>query len=168
MNPLARSLYRSRQFFGALRPSVDGSLKAAALRPLTDGERSLFDSMTVRDQQHCLDVYQALRTRGLADHHLLAAALLHDCGKGRISVWHRVAFVLLDAAAPRLLERIVLPGDGTGWREALYRCKHHPELGAKLARRAGSSEMTVALVRGDTSDHVRGPLAALEAADDAV
>jgi HD domain len=169
MNPLARSLYRSRQFFGALRPSVDEGRVAAALAPLTAGERSLFESMTMRDQQHCLDVHDALLGQDRTERDLLAAALLHDCGKGHISVWHRVVFVLLDALSPRLLERLVRPGDGSGWQQALYRCKHHPELGAELARRAGSSELTIALIRGDaTSARVREPLAALEAADDTV
>jgi len=37
---------------------------------------------------------------------LLAAALLHDVGKGGIRLWERVAFVLLKAASPRLLERV--------------------------------------------------------------
>jgi hypothetical protein len=168
MGMLARSLYRSRQFFGSLRPRVDEGSKEEAVRLLSGPQRELFDSMVLRDQKHCLDVYNILR-QDTTDRDLLTAALLHDCGKGRISVWHRVAFVLLDAAAPGLLSRIVAPGDGGGWRQALYRCQHHDRLGADLARRAGCSDATVALIRGDSSaPHIRESLAALEAADDSV
>jgi hypothetical protein len=168
MNPLSRSLYRSRQFFGSLRPSLDDSAKAKALAALSPGERDLFDSMMLRDQRHCLDVYQLLLEQGHTDKDLLAAALLHDCGKGRIALWHRVVYVLLDATYPAALDRLARPGDGLVWREALYRCKHHSRLGADLASKAGSSEKTVALIRGDTSSWFEAPLAALEAADDAV
>src|SRR3990172_12436560 len=136
----ARALYRSRQLFGALRPRIDRELRAEAFRLLREAERGLFESMTLRDQQHCLDVYRRLRDQGREDRALLVAALLHDAGKGRIALWHRVAFVLLEAWAPGLLRRLATPSEGTGWREALYRCLHHPELGAELARHAGSSE----------------------------
>jgi hypothetical protein len=167
MNPLARSLYRIRQFRVSIRPSVDETLKETAFGTLGEGERALFESMTVRDQQHCLDVYRALRGQGHADRDLLAAALLHDCGKGQIATWHRVAYVLLDLAPPSTLDRIAQSGEGHGWRQALYRCRHHPDLGADLAKQAGSSDLTVALIRGDAlSEASRGHLSALEAADD--
>jgi hypothetical protein len=163
---IERATYRSRQFFTSLRPRVDPVLRDEAYAFLSDGERHLFESMLTRDQQHSLDVY-----RRLADQHqdrdLLAAALLHDCGKGKIALWHRVAYVLLDAASPSVLHRVVVAGDGTGWRQSLYRCVHHPELGAERARSAGSSERTVQLIRGERTEESREQLAALHAADDA-
>ena len=163
MTALARARYRARQFFGALRPRVDPSLRDEALALLSEGERALFASMTARDQQHCLDVHQRLHEDGHADHDLLVAALLHDAGKGRIALWHRVAYVL---SPPALLDRVTEPGDGSGWRHALYRCQHHEQLGAELARQAGSSEHVIALIRGDDAADPR--LVALHAADDAV
>ena len=123
--------------------------------------------MTPRDQQHCLDVYRRLKEQGHDDGDLLAAALLHDAGKGHIALWHRVVFVRLDATAPRLQRAIIAPGEGDGWRQALYRCCHHAELGAELARAAGAGERVVALIGEDESEPVREQLAALKAADDA-
>ena len=162
----SRAVYRSRQFFASLRPRVDALLHDEAFAMLNDGERALFDSMTLRDQQHCLDVFRSLREQH-NDRDLLVAALLHDCGKGQIALWHRVAYVVLDNAAPSLLRHAVTPGNGPGWRQALYRCAHHEELGAALAQRAGSTPRVVALIRGDRTNDVHDQLAALHAADDA-
>jgi hypothetical protein len=162
----ARPLHRARQFFGALRPRVDPVLRDEAFALLNDGERRLFESMTPRDQQHCLDVFRHLREAGQDDRDLLVAALLHDAGKGRIALWHRVAYVLLDTAAPGLLRGSVRPGDSLAWREALYRCVHHEALGAEQARQAGSSAHVVALIRGGDIDPNDPRLAALHAADD--
>jgi len=156
-----RARYRARQFFGALRPRIDPSRRDEALAILSEGERALFASMTPRDQQHCLDVHERLRAQGYDDRDLLAAALLHDAGKGRIAVWHRVAYVLLPGG---VIDRVTAPGDGAGWRHALYRCHHHEALGAELARRAGAPEGTVALIGGGAGDP---RAAALHAADDA-
>jgi hypothetical protein len=166
MRTAERALHRSRQLVGALRPRVDAERRAEAFALLRDGERRLFASMTPRDQQHCLDVYARLRAKSGDDRELLVAALLHDAGKGRVALWHRVAYVLLAARATRLLDRAVRqggPGEGDGWRQALYRCRHHEALGAALARAAGATERVAALIAGDD---VPGQ-AALTAADDA-
>ncbi len=160
-----RALYRGRQFFGSVRPRVDDAQRTEAFEVLTDGQRDLFSSMTLRDQQHCLAVYQKLRDDGHDDRDLLVAALLHDAGKGDIALWHRVAFVMLDAAASSLLDRLTRAGDSSHWREALYRCRNHAELGAALAKQAGSSEQVVHLIREEDHDDVQ--LAALRAADEA-
>jgi hypothetical protein len=160
----SRAVYRARQFFGALRPSVDEQAWQQASALLGDGERRLFLSMTPRDQQHCLAVYRWLADRGESDRELLAAALLHDAGKGRIALWHRVAFVVLHTGAPWLLRRVAVSGDGDGWRQVMYRCLHHEPLGAELARAAGSSPAVCALISANTDDP---RLAALKAADEA-
>jgi hypothetical protein len=108
-----------------------------------------------------------LRAQRHDDRELLVAALLHDCGKGQIALWHRVAYVVLDAAAPGFLRGIAAQGDGPSWREALYRCVHHAELGAHRAEQAGSSPRVVALIRGEHDAESSEQLAALRAADDA-
>jgi len=162
-----RPLYRSCQFFAALRPHVDPSLRDEAFALLAEPQRRLFASMTPRDQQHCLDVYRRLRAAGHDDPDLLTAALLHDAGKGPIALWHRVAFVLLDGAAPALLRRIALESDGASWRATMYRCLHHEALGAQLARAAGCSERTAALIRGDGVAADDRAFVALHEADDA-
>lgn len=163
----ARAAYRSRQFFGALRARVGEEERAEVAAYLTSGEQALFFSMEVRDQRHALDVFRIVSANGGRDASLLAAALLHDVGKGRISVWQRVGFVLLNAVSPRLLRRLA-SGDGRGWRGALARSLDHAERSAALAEAAGSTPETVRLIRlhraraGDDA-----ALAALQAADEA-
>ena len=161
---MPRPLYRSRQFFAALRPRVDASLRDEAFVLLAEPQRRLFASMMTRDQQHCLDVYRRLRAAGHDEADLLIAALLHDCGKGPVALWHRVVFVLLQGAAPALLRRIALESDGAGWRATMHRCLHHEALGAQLARAAGCSARTAALIRGEAEDRA---LVALHNADEA-
>jgi hypothetical protein len=163
---LNRALYRSRQFFGSVRPRVDEAQRHEAFALLNDDQREIFDSMTLRDQQHCLAVYRKLRDEGHDDVDLLAAALLHDAGKGKIALWHRVAFVMLDATSPSSLDKLSRPGDGSDWRETLYRCRNHADLGATLAEQAGSSERVVSLIREDGTN--TNQQAALHAADEAV
>ena len=166
MRLASRARDRSRQFFGSVRPRVDETLREQAFALLNDGQQQVFSSMTTRDQQHCLDVYSALCEQGHDDGDLLVAALLHDAGKGKIELWHRVAFVLLDAASPKLLDRFAQPGDGENWREALYRCRNHAELGAELAREASSSERVSSLISEHSADERQ--MAALKAADESV
>jgi len=156
---VSRAAYRSRQFFGALRPHVDSQLRDEAFALMSSSEQQLYRSMTPRDQQHCLVVYARLREMHTEDRDLLVAAMLHDCGKGSITLWHRVVFVLLDATAPSLLRRAVAHRP----ESALYRCVHHAELGAQLAETAGSSPAVVELIRGERASD---QLVALRAADD--
>jgi HD-like signal output (HDOD) protein len=163
---MSRAMYRSRQFVTSLRPHVNAALRDEAFSLLSEPQRRLFESMTVRDQQHCLDVYRCLRAKRHDDRDLLVAGLLHDCGKGQIALWHRVAYVVLDAAAPGFLQGIAAQGDGPSWREALYRCVHHAELGARLAEQAGSSSRVIELIRGEQDAETSEQLAALRAADD--
>lgn len=168
MGVATRALYRSRQFFGSVRPRVDASQRSRAFRLLSEAEQRLFLTMTPRDQQHCLAVNTKLQSDGRDDADLLTAALLHDCGKGRIALWHRVAFVLLEATSPALLRRLARPGEGSGWRQAMDRCLRHPELGAGLASSAGSSTTVAALIREDAATAQPELLAALKSADEGV
>ena len=134
---------------------------------LTPAEQALFFSMEVSDQRHALDVFRIVKASGRRDASLLAAALLHDVGKGRISVWQRVVFVLLKAVSPQLL-RWLASDDGRGWSGALARSLDHAERGAALAEAAGSTPETVRLIRlhrAPAGDDVA--LAMLQAADEA-
>lgn len=163
----ARAAYRSRQFFGALRACVGEGERAEVEAHLTAAERHLFRSMDLRDQRHAMDVFQTLKSGGQRDTSLLAAALLHDAGKGRIMLWQRVAFVLLRAVSPGVVRRLARAG-GTGWRGALDRMANHAERGAALAEAAGSSAETVRLIRLHRSPAGNDPaLALLQAADEA-
>jgi hypothetical protein len=129
--------------------------------------RALFATMSLNDQRHSLTVYRALRARGCDDADMLAAALLHDSGKGngRVRLWVRPPFVLLRAFAPGVLRRLVRQPD-PWWRRPFYNAWHHAEIGAQCAADAGLSERTVLLIRTHHQPH--GPAAELHAVDDAL
>jgi len=112
-----------------------------------------------------LNVSYALRDQGCDDRELLAAALLHDVGKGsgRVRFWMRPVIVLLRALAPGLL-RWLAEAPGSGWRRSFYAAWHHASIGADLAAEAGVSERAVLLIR--THHDPDGPAAGLHAVDD--
>ena len=93
---------------------------------------------------------------------VLTAALLHDCGKGQVRLWQRIAQVL----SPGICSRYAVES-GAEWRQALWRLRYHPRIGADLAARAGSTPEVVRLI-GSQEDETADPwLKALQAADDA-
>ncbi len=166
---ISRPAYRTRQFFVALRPRITDAERESAAKVLGEELMTLFESMALRDQRHCLDVYKMLRANGCEDAHVLMAALVHDAGKGRLAgakvrLWHRVAYVLLAATAPSLLNRLV----NGGGRSGLASLHHHCERGAVLADALGAPTPVVDMIRrlddeGDEDDRLR----LLRTADDA-
>src|SRR2546430_11912511 len=91
---MSRAAYRIRQGLHALSPRRahdDGNIARAQLN---DGEWLLFQAMETRDRRHAVEVMSRLRSEGIEDRELLAAALLHDCGKGSVPVWLRSLNVL--------------------------------------------------------------------------
>ena len=163
---LARLRHRLGQFFGAFRPHVSSEERAGAYRYLASGEQSLFEAMMLRDQQHGIEVFGRVRVSAGDDRQLLAAALLHDCGKGRVAIWQRVAHVVLGVGAPGLRRRIASER-GAGWRRAFWRLLYHPDIGAGLAERAGADADVVRIIREQESPHPDERLALLQAADEA-
>ncbi len=166
MSTLSRPLYRGRQFFSSLRPRLVDRERQEAAEVLGNGLMPLFDSMSRRDQRHCFDVYASLLGTGCEDRDVLAAALLHDAGKGRLAgatvrLWHRVAYVLLAATTPAALARL-----GTGGGLGVLR--RHAERGAELAAQRGASPAVVELIRRhEERDDPDEQLRRLRAADDA-
>lgn len=159
---MARAVYRSMQVFHALRPRLDAADLDFARGRLSEPEARLFFAMEKRDQRHALAVARRLRLDGTDDRDLLIAALLHDCGKGRVPVWLRILKVL----HPGLLTRLA-DARGGGWRAAAYRLAEHAALGARLAEDAGASPTTVRLIAGRVAPDEASKQAQLQAADDA-
>jgi hypothetical protein len=159
---LRRALYRSRQVWHALRPRLDPAALALPPRLLSEGEQQLFFAMEKRDQRHALEVAGRLLDQGIDDRELLAAALLHDCGKGAVPVWLRIANVL----SPGFVRSSGRPAIG-GWRGAAYRLAHHAATGAQSAERAGAGPTTVRLIGGHALPEEQPRLRLLIAADDA-
>jgi hypothetical protein len=157
--------HRVRQFFGALRPRVSIRDRVEAYAWLTPPQQRLFETMTPRDQQHGIIVMRRARANAGDDAVLCAAALLHDCGKGRVALWHRVAYVLL-GTTPAVRERIA-DRHGAAWRQATWRLLHHPSLGASLVAGTGADPEIVRMIREQDAPAAQGRLAILQAADDA-
>ena len=147
--------YRVWQFFAGWRARLTPQAIVEIRQLLTREELTFFVGMLGRDQAHCLRVMRVIQRTAVArgrapSRELLVAALLHDVGKGPVATWHRVAFVVLDALAPRLARRLERPRDG-GWRGALWRLRHHARLGAERLAGAGIDPRVVALVSAHSS-----------------
>jgi len=161
-----RPLYRTRQFVAALRPTVNGNERADAAELLGEHLLPLFESMKVRDQRHSLDVLRMLKSQDRHNEDLLKAALLHDVGKGRLAganvrLWHRVAYVLVRAGAPWMLNR------ASSGRRGLSALHQHAERGAVVAEALGASAEVVDLIRRHHEDDPHDePLGILRFADD--
>lgn len=160
-------MHRVGQFIGHLKARVGPDEEARAQRLLPEAAWPLFRGMPTADRRHALDVTGRLLAAGQSDPDLLAAAMLHDAAKGtRMRLRHRVAGVLLQAAAPRALARLAT-SDERSWRHPFHLYLHHAALSAQAAVRAGCSERTADFIRS-TAAPVDAPLAAaLRRADDA-
>jgi len=157
--------YRVRQFRDHLRARVSPKERSAAHALLPPRAAPVFDAMPVADQRHALDVVARLRSAGLTDADLLAAALLHDAGKGaRVRLWHRVVVVLVGALSASRLETLG-SSDPMSWRYPFHIHRHHEALSARAALDAGCGPRVAALIVG-VSEGADARLAdALRAAD---
>ena len=120
--------------------------------------------MPQADRRHGLDVVADLRATGSTDPDLLAAGLLHDCGKGpRVRLGHRVAWSLGQRYGAWVwLVTGHVPTFGAG----LARMRDHAMRSAEMAGEAGCSPRTIELIRSQeapTNDAGRLLLAADEA-----
>jgi HD-like signal output (HDOD) protein len=162
---IARLSHRVRQFFGALRPRVTSVERAHAYAYLSPAEQKLFETMTLRDQQHGIIVMRRVARTAGDDRLLLTAALLHDCGKGDVSLWHRIIHVAA-GGIPAIYGRLASEG-GHEWRRALWRLHHHAALGADLAAQAGADADVVRMIREQDAPAPDARLALLQMADNA-
>ncbi len=172
----ASARYRTGQVVLSLRAAPAPSAIVELRELLSEAELACFVAMAPRDRHHSLDVMRRVRERSSAggapaSRDLLAAALLHDVGKGRLLLRDRVAFVLLYALSERLGDALAAER-GMRWRRALWRIRHHARLGAAQLIEAGSSPAVVELVARHIVAKREGAggdreLALLIAADDA-
>src|SRR5713226_2037684 len=114
LHALAYRLRQVRQQLGFVAP-LSALDYAEVARWLPTSALPLFETMSVADQQHSLRVCRGLLARGCTEKDLLAAALLHDVGKGqgRVPFWTRPLIVIGKLCAPHLLARLaVYPHEG--------------------------------------------------------
>jgi HD domain len=135
---------KARQFLAHLLARVTTEERRALAAWTTPAELALFDGMHVADRRHGLDVVAYLRRAGVSDRDVLAAGLLHDCGKGDTGWPPRVAWSLGEKFGPWVhatASRI------PGWGGAMTRLRDHAELSAAAVEAIGLPPFAVALVR---------------------
>ena len=158
---------RVGQFVSHVRARVTPEEEAIVDRVLPPRAAVLFRAMPVADRRHGLDVAARLRRAGHDDADLLAAALLHDAGKGdRMALWHRVAGVLIESVSPSALRRLA-SADRRSWRHPFHLYLHHDAISAERAVGAGCSPRAGAFIREQPVEADAPLAAALKAADDA-
>ena len=151
--------YRVWQFWQSLKngPKPDDWLKAQEI--LSSAELELFKTLPVPDQNHSLRVLRSLESAGEEDPDLLKAALMHDIGKTLhpLRRWERVFYVLLGWLLPKTAQAWG-EKDPRGIHRSLVVIKKHPEWGADLADKAGSSRRVVWLIRNHETEDLTGLL----------
>lgn len=141
-------MYRSRQFWQALSASPAPEELALARTYLPPSLLSIFNQMHPSEQAHSLRIARQLVEQGENHPDLLAAALLHDCGKNHhpLHLWERVAIVLGKAWFPNQVKQWG-SGKPKGWKKAFAVAAQHGDWGAQMAAHAGASPLAVALIR---------------------
>ncbi len=165
MTAAARARYRARQFGKAWTGGLSPAQRQEVAGVLTPALCGLFNGMSGYAQRHAYDVFHTLRSSGWAEHDLLVAALLHDVGKGNVSLLSRVLWVLIGLLGQRRRASLATSsplGVGLGLRQHL----HHARIGAALVRNAGGTATAARLVAGHYHVDATDPLlAALQRAD---
>ena len=143
-----RVLYRAGQLWQALTatPAIEDLHRASEV--LSPQLMALFLNQPAREQVHSLRVFMRLRVDGVKSSDLLAAALLHDVGKGRypLKIWERVLVVIGQALVVRPGVAKDL-GEPRGWKRPFVIARQHASWGAEMAAAAGATPLTVELIR---------------------
>lgn len=164
----------TKRFFGSLVPFGPSPADDAWARAsLTPNEGLLWQQMARADRRHAVGVARRVEASLGADatRPVMAAALLHDCGKTVAGLGTFARVLVTVTAKLRGRERVAAWVVRPGWRHRAAQYVTHPGLGADLLHRAGSDPLTVAWAaehqRGARSGVVPARIAdALTAADD--
>lgn len=149
MGVVQRAKYRLWQFWQNFHPSnLEPAQEEEIVSILSADEMDLFSRQEPADMQHSFRVMRAIKESGNDSEDLLKAALLHDVGKtyGKMTWWDRPVVVLAEALIPTSAERWSI-GSGKGWSRPFVMKAKHAEWGADAASAAGSSSLTVELIR---------------------
>lgn len=143
-----RIQYRLNQFWNAIKARPGAGQVVEAGQVLNPVQVELFLEMQPGEQAHSLKIYQDLVAAGENNQDLLAAALLHDVGKSRypLAVWERTIIVIARAILPGKVSEWG-KGSPRGWRRPFVIAERHAEWGAEMAAKAGSSSLTIDLIR---------------------
>ncbi|MCU1352031.1 MAG: hypothetical protein JWM05_1240 [Acidimicrobiales bacterium] len=139
-----------KRFFGSIVPRGPGAADAAwAEEQLLPGEVEVWRRMSRVDRRHAVGVARRveLALGGEATRPVLAAALLHDCGKvvSGLGTYGRVIATLSGAAAGR--DHAMAWSETRGFTRRVGLYLEHPRLGGDLLGLAGSDALTEAWAR---------------------
>lgn len=144
---MAGAAHLVRRFFGSLTPLGEpASDRPWITENLTEGELAVWRSMSRADWRHVAGVARRVE-RALgheATRPVIAAALLHDCGKtvSGLGTYGRVIATLSVKLAGH--EQAVAWRETRGFTRRVGLYVLHPELGADRLGMAGSAPLTVA------------------------
>lgn len=147
---MAGAVHLVKRFFGSLVPfDVRRDDLEWIADQLIDTEVDIWRSMSRADRRHAAEVARRVeRAMGHeATRPVLAAALLHDCGKtvSGLGTYGRVIATLSAKVAGH--EHAVAWRETSGFTRRVGLYVLHPELGADLLGMAGSAPLTVAWTR---------------------
>ena len=135
-----------KRFFGSVPVGPSAEDAAWAKEQLLDGEQDVWRRMSRADRRHAAGVARRVEVAlgSEATRPVLAAALLHDCGKtvSGLSTYGRVIATLSGKMAGMDVAMAWTETSGFTRRVGLY--LEHPRLGAELLGMAGSAPLTVA------------------------
>jgi hypothetical protein len=135
-----------KRFVGSVPVGPTAADQAWAAEQLLESERDIWRKMSRADRRHAAGV--ARRVEVALGHEatrpVLAAALLHDCGKtvSGLGTYGRVIATLSGKMAG--LDQAVAWSETTGFTRRVGLYLEHPRLGAQLLGLAGSAPLTVA------------------------
>lgn len=156
---------RIRQGLRALLPSSPPPLPAHIAERLPEPVRAAWRSLSAYDRRHLVAVAADLDASGQPDHVILAG-LLHDIGKaGRVTIFDRVAHVLLGQIAPSASTKLAARSRPLPGLDGLHLLVRHATTGADLLADAGMPAEVVWLVRHHEQPTEHADLRALVAAD---
>lgn len=144
---MAGAAHLVKRFFGSVLPIGPSKEDQAWVREaLLESELEIWDRMSPQDRRHAAGVARRVE-RALGDEAtrpVIAAALLHDCGKvvSGLGTYGRVIATISAKAAGHDIAMAWSETRGFTRRVGLY--VEHPRLGADLLGIAGSAPLTVA------------------------
>lgn len=144
---MAGAAHLAKRFFGSVVPlGPSAADRDWAEEQLLDGEREIWRKLSRVDRRHAAGV--ARRVEVALGHEatrpILAAALLHDCGKtvSGLGTYGRVIATLSVKLAGT--DQAVAWSETQGFTRRVGLYVEHPRLGAELLGLAGSAPLTVA------------------------
>ena len=122
-------------------------LSSSARELLNERELQLFNRMLPFDRAHSLNVFERISEIDSSNRPLQTAALLHDVGKGKPLMSHRVALVVAQEVS-RFNPSQWRNAPARTFRRNVFNLSNHAEVGARFLEAAGSDPTVVEIVRG--------------------